>query len=148
MSKLEIAIRSIVELFGEKTAKPLFLRWGTLVFQYSLKKRPAMFGLAGLALKFVSEERKIRFILKRVLKEADKLFGVPHKLTEDEGNFYIEIKDCYYCGGLTSPNCICWLAVGFYSSLMRWTTGKDHNVREIECRAQGKESCIFSISKK
>ncbi|MGC1119583.1 MAG: 4-vinyl reductase [Candidatus Methanofastidiosia archaeon] len=141
------AIGSVVDLFGEKAAKPLLLRWGKLTFQYTLESQPTMFGLAGLITTFMSEERKMRFILSKVLAESDKLFGVTHILTEDETYFYVEVKNCYYCGGLKSSQCICWQPVGFWTSLMTWITGKTHEVKEIECRAQGKESCKFTISK-
>jgi predicted hydrocarbon binding protein len=97
---------------------------------------------------FMSEEGKTRFILKRVLKESENLYDVPHILTEDESNFNIEIRDCFYCGDHKSQNCICWPPVGFWISMMKWITGKDHDVREIGCRAQGKESCTFIIPKK
>lgn len=141
------AIGSVVDLFGEKAAKPLLLRWGKLVFQYALESRPTMFGLAGLTTTFMSEERKMRFILSKVLAELDKLFGVAHILTEDETHFHVEVKDCYYCGGVKSSECICWQPVGFWTSLMTWITGKEHEVKEIECKAQGKESCKFTIAK-
>jgi predicted hydrocarbon binding protein len=32
--------------------------------------------------------------------------------------------------------------------MMEWITGKEHDVREVECRAQGAESCKFVIPKK
>ena len=147
MTKFKNAIGLVVDLFGEKAAKPLLLRWGTLVFQYSLENRPALFGLTGLVTTFMSEEGKIRFILKRVLKESETLYSVPHILTEDDDNFYIEIKECFHCGGLQSPHCICWAPIGFWKSLMKWITQKDYDIKEVECRAQGKDSCKFIISK-
>lgn len=147
MSKFKNAIQLVIELFGEKAAKPLLLRWGKLVFEYSLESRPTLFGLAGIVTKFMSDEGKTRFILKRVLHESENLYDVPHILTEDTDNFYVEIKDCFYCGDLQSENCICWSPVGFWKSMMKWITGKEHTVKEIECRAQGKESCKFVISK-
>lgn len=148
MSKFKKAIELVIELFGEKAAKPLLLRWGRLVFEYSLESRPTLFGLAGLVTTFMSEERKTRFILKKVLQESEKLYDVPHVLTEDDDNFYVEIKNCFYCGSIQSENCICWPPVGFWTSMMTWITGKTHEVKEIECRAQGKESCKFVIPKK
>ena len=148
MSKFKNAISLVFELFGEKAAKPLLLRWGKLVFEYSLQDRPTLFGLAGLVTTFMSEEGKTRFILKKVLKESENLYDVPHILTEDEDNFYVEIEDCFYCGEYKSQNCVCWPPVGFWKSMMKWITGKEHDVKEIECRAQGKESCRFIIPKK
>lgn len=148
MSKFKQAIQLVIELFGEKAGKPLLLRWGRLTFEYALKERPTLFGLAGLVTKFMSEEGKTRFILKRVLKESENLYDVPHILTEDDDNFNIEIQDCFYCGDLHSENCICWPPVGFWIAMMEWITGKEYDVKEVECRAQGAESCKFVIPKK
>ena len=148
MSKFKYAIQLVIELFGEKAAKPLLLRWGGLTFEYALQSRPTLFGLTGLITTFMSEEGKTRFILKRVLKESETLYDIPHVLTEDKDNFFVEIRDCFYCGDLQSQSCICWPPVGFWMSMMKWITGKEHDVKEIECRAQGKESCRFVIPKK
>jgi predicted hydrocarbon binding protein len=148
MSKFKKAIGLVVDLFGEKAAHPLLLRWGRLTFEYALVNNPSLFGLAGIVTKFMSEKGKIRFILKRVLKESENLYDVPHILTEDDDNFCIEIKNCFYCGDLTSENCICWPPVGFWKGMMEWISDQEHEVREIECMAQGADSCKFIISKK
>jgi predicted hydrocarbon binding protein len=147
MSKFKNAIGLVIELFGEKAAKPLLLRWGKLTFEYALENQPTLFGLVGFITTFMSEEGKIRFILKRVLKESENLYNVPHILTEDSSNFYIEIKDCFYCDDIHSENCICWPPVGFWISMMRWITGKEYTVKETECRAQGAPSCKYVIPK-
>ena len=148
MSKFKDGIQLVIELFGEKAAKPLLLRWGRLTFEYALKERPTLFGLAGLITKFMSGEGKTRFVLKRVLKESENLYNVPHILTEDENNFNIEIKNCFYCVNLKSENCICWPPVGFWIAMMEWSAGEEYDVKEIECRAQGAESCKFVIPKR
>ncbi|HII95895.1 MAG TPA: hypothetical protein HA367_09245 [Candidatus Methanofastidiosum sp.] len=31
---------------------------------------------------------------------------------------------------------------------MKWATGKDYDVREVECMAMGAESCKYTIPKK
>jgi predicted hydrocarbon binding protein len=148
MSRFKRGIGLVIELFGEKAAKPLLLRWGKLTFEYALENKPTLFGLAGLVTTFMSEEGKTRFILKKVLKESENLYDVPHILTEDDGTFNIEIRNCFYCGELHSENCICWPPVGFWLSMMEWITGKEHDVHEVECMAQGAESCKFVIPKK
>lgn len=148
MSTFKNAIALVIELFGEKAAKPLLLRWGRLTFEYALQNRPTLFGLAGLVTTFMSEEGKVRFILKKVLRESETLYNVPHLLTEDENNFLIEIKECFYCGSLHSAQGICWPPVGFWMGMMKWITHKEYDVREVECRAQGAASCKFVIPKR
>jgi len=148
MDKFKRAIGLVIDLFGEKAARPLLLRWGRLTFTYALENKPTLFGLAGVMTKFMSDEGKIRFILKRVLKESEKLYNVPHILTENDAYFQIEIQNCFYCGDLTSQNCICWPPVGFWEKMMEWISQQHHEVKEIECMAQGAVSCKFIISKK
>lgn len=147
MGKFKKAIGLVTDLFGEKAARPLLLRWGRLTFKYALENKPTLFGLAGIVTKFMSGEGKTRFILKRVLKESEALYDVPHILTEDDQYFHIEIKNCFYCGDLTSENCICWPPVGFWEAMMEWISDQNHEVKEIECMAQGADSCKFIISK-
>ena len=148
MDRFKSAMGAVIELFGEKAARPLLTRWGKLTFDYALESNPTLFGLAGFATKFMSEEGKARFILKRVLKESENLYGVPHVLTETPDAFNIEIQNCFYCGNHKSNQCICWPPVGFWKSMMRWTTGKDYDVHETECIAMGAESCKYVIPKK
>ena len=148
MDRFKSAMGAVIELFGEKAARPLLTRWGKLTFDYALESNPTLFGLAGFATKFMSEEGKARFILKRVLKESENLYGVPHVLTETPDAFNIEIQNCFYCGNHKSNQCICWPPVGFWKSMMRWATGKDYDVHETECIAMGAESCKYVIPKK
>lgn len=148
MDRFKSAMGAVIELFGEKAARPLLTRWGKLAFDYALESNPTLFGLAGFATKFMSEEGKARFILKRVLKESENLYGVPHVLTETPDAFNIEIQNCFYCGNHESNQCICWPPVGFWKSMMRWATGKDYDVHETECIAMGAESCKYVIPKK
>lgn len=148
MDRFKSAMGAVIELFGEKAARPLLTRWGKLTFDYALESNPTLFGLAGFATKFMSEEGKARFILKRVLKESENLYGVPHVLTETPDAFTIEIQNCFYCGNHKSNQCICWPPVGFWKSMMRWATGKDYDVHETECIAMGAESCKYVIPKK
>lgn len=148
MDRFKSAMGAVIDLFGEKAARPLLTRWGKLTFDYALESNPTLFGLAGFATKFMNDEGKARFILKRVLKESENLYGVPHVLTETPDAFNIEIQNCFYCGNHKSNQCICWPPVGFWKSMMRWATGKDYDVHETECIAMGAESCKYVIPKK
>ena len=78
MDRFKGAMGAVIDLFGEKAARPLLMRWGKLTFDYALESKPALFGLAGFATKFMNDEGKSRFILKRVLKESENLYGMPH----------------------------------------------------------------------
>ncbi len=148
IDKFKGAMGAVLELFGEKAAKPLLLRWGKLTFDYSLESRPTLFGLAGVATKFLNDEGKIRFFLKRVLAESENLYGVPHVLTETDDTFNIEIQNCFYCGNHKSTQCVCWSPAGFWKGMIKWATGKDYDVHEVECIAMGAASCKYVISKK
>lgn len=146
--RLKNAIGVVINLFGEKAARPLLLRWGKLSFEYAIDKKPALFGLAGFVTKFMGDEEKIRFILKKSLKEAENFYGAPHFLTETPDSFNVEIKNCFYCGNVKSDQCVCWVTIGFWKSMLKWATGKDYDVHETECMAMGAESCKYVLPKK
>lgn len=59
MDRFKSAMGAVIELFGEKAARPLLTRWGKLTFDYALESNPALFGLAGFATKFMNDEGKV-----------------------------------------------------------------------------------------
>ncbi len=147
MDEFKRAFRAVHRVFGEKAARPLLLRWGELTFTYALENKPRLFGLVGPVTKLMTQEQKERFILKRVLKESENLYNVPHIMTEDSEYFYVEIQNCFYCGDMDTDIPICHSPKGSWLAMMRWITGKEHEITEIACQAMGDESCTFRIKK-
>ncbi|MFA7691249.1 MAG: response regulator [Methanofastidiosum sp.] len=140
-------IQNIFYIFGEKGARPILYICGKAGFKNSLEDTPALFGVAGVAMKLMSSEKKKKFILSKVLKRLEEIFGNPHILEEDENNLYVKLPVCPYCKGLTSTKPICYTPIGFYEEVLRWTTGKPEKVEQIQCKAMGHENCVFQISK-
>ncbi|NMC59066.1 MAG: response regulator [Candidatus Methanofastidiosa archaeon] len=140
-------IHNVFDIFGEKGAKPILYICGKAGFKHSLEEKPALFGIAGVAMKVMSDEKKKKFILPKVLKKLEEIFGNPHILEEDEKNLYVRLPDCQYCRGLKSTNPICFTPIGFYEEVIKWATGKSEKVEQIQCRAMGHESCVFKIPK-
>ena len=140
-------IQNVFYIFGEKGARPILYICGKAGFKHSLEDNPALFGVAGVAMKLMSEEKKKKFILSRVLKRLEEIFGNPHILEEDEKNLYVKLPVCPYCKGLTSTKPICYTPIGFYEEVMKWATGKPEKVEQIQCKAMGHENCVFQISK-
>lgn len=140
-------IQNVFYIFGEKGAKPILFICGKAGFKHSLEDNPTLFGVAGVAMKLMSENKKKKFILTKVLKRLEEIFGNPHILEEDEENFYVKLPLCPYCKGLTSTKPICYTPIGFYEEVINWATGKPEKVEQIQCKAMGHEYCIFKIPK-
>ncbi len=140
-------IQNIFYIFGEKGARPILYICGKAGFKNSLEENPKLFGVAGLAMKLMSEKKKKKFILRKVLKRLEEIFGNPHILEEDEDNFYVKLPVCPYCKGLTSTKPICYTPIGFYEEVIKWATGKPEKVEQIQCKAMGHENCVFKIPK-
>jgi len=140
-------IQNVFFIFGEKGARPILYICGKAGFKHSLEDNPKLFGVAGLAMKLMSENKKKKFILTKVLKRLEEIFGNPHILEEDENNFYVKLPVCPYCKGLTSTKPICYTPIGFYEEVLKWATGKPEKVEQIQCKAMGHENCVFQISK-
>lgn len=142
-----ILIQTIFDIFGQKGAKAILYICGKEGFKNSLKHNPALFGVAGVALKFMSNEKKKKFILEKVLKKLEEIFGNVHILEEDQSYFYIKLPECPYCKGQKSDSPICYTPIGFYEEVIKWATGKSEKVEQIQCIAMGHENCVFKISK-
>ena len=140
-------IQNVFYIFGEKGAKPILYICGKAGFKHSLEDNPALFGVAGAAMKLMSENRKKKFILTKVLKRLEEIFGNPHFLEEDDNNLYVKLPICPYCKGLTSTKPICYTPIGFYEEVLKWATGKSEKVEQIQCKAMGHENCVFQIPK-
>ncbi|NMC60715.1 MAG: hypothetical protein GYA51_15225 [Candidatus Methanofastidiosa archaeon] len=140
-------VRSVFEVFGEKAAKPILYICGKVGFEHSIKDSPALFGLAGIGLKLMSDEKKKKAILSKILKKSEEMFETTYLLDEDENNLYIKTAGCIYCEGITSTTPICYTPLGFYEAALKWATGKPEKVVQIQCRAMGHENCTFQVSK-
>jgi predicted hydrocarbon binding protein len=137
---------SLIEIFGERGARPILYNAGRRGFQVVLEKNPAMFGLVGLGLKVLSKRKRLEKIFTIGAEGTNKVFGENQRFYISDEGFVCELFDCYWCKGIKSEGCVCFGEVGLDAEVAKWATGDEHEVKEVLCRARGDDVCKFIIS--
>jgi len=140
------ALNRAVEEFYGRAGKGMLRRIGRASFRYGIEKQAILMGVAGTALKFASQKARVKFIITQMAKS----------LMDVNDETYIEVQEtpeglvltdftCGVCCCRKAERPICHLYVGSISEAVKWATGRDYEVREIECRAMGTEACRFLV---
>jgi len=141
------ALNQAVEEFYGRAGKGMLKRIGRASFHYGVEEQAALMGVAGAALKLMPQKTRIKFILTQTAKS----------LMDVNEETYIEIQEtpdglvfadftCGVCCCRKAEHPICHLYIGSISEAVKWATGHNYEVREIECRAMGAEACRFLVA--
>ncbi len=135
-----------IEEFYGRAGKGILQRVGRASFQYGVNEQAALLGIAGAALKVLPQKQRIKFILNALVNALKKTNPrVEAWSGELDGKLvYIE-PTCAICYGRTSDRPICHLYIGTLSEAVKWATGKEYEVTETECVANGGRYCRFEI---
>jgi predicted hydrocarbon binding protein len=139
-------VKSIIDVFGEKGARPLLYKAGRRGFQLVMEKNPAMIGFMGLGLKLLSKRKRLEKVMEIGAESTNKVFGENQRFYVGQEGFVLELFDCYWCKGLKSEGPICFGDVGLNAEVAKWATGEEHDVKEVLCRAKGDDVCKIVIS--
>jgi predicted hydrocarbon binding protein len=139
-------IAGIIDVFGEKGARPILYSAGRRGFQLVLEKNPRMIGFAGLGLKLLSKKKRLEKVFTLGAESANKNFGENQRFYVSDEGFVCELFECYWCEGLTSNGPVCFGEVGLDAEVAKWATGDEYEVREVLCRARGDDVCKIVIS--
>ncbi len=154
--KLEIPIAdftqlnaSILDIFGEKGARPLLYNSGRMGVQVILKENPSLMGFVRLGFRALPVRKRAEKVLAVTSKQANKIFGENQRFSVTKDGFVTEIYDCFWCKGLKTSEPICHAEVGFETEAIKWATGGvEYDVREVSCVACGDKSCTFVAREK
>jgi predicted hydrocarbon binding protein len=138
------------EALGAQRARSIFFRVGEQSAAKARRLRPGQTALAGTGLRLLPEGRRLRLILERLAEQAERLYGTPHHLVEEESAFFVELPDCPHCAGIapqqaTQP--VCHVPVGAIAETVAWAMGRKHLVEEVACIALGDEVCRFRVAR-
>jgi hypothetical protein len=137
----------IFTMYGEGPSRGLFRRWGTVFGTTALKRRPSAALLKPL-LKVLPLQRRLHTVLDAVVAEANQTRGAPLQTLQDAIDHYtITFRDCLYCDNLHPSEPVCYTVVGILEAALKWGTGRDFAVTEVQCRARGAAACVFEIGK-
>jgi len=82
---------------------------------------------------------------EKLLEHGIGIFKV-EKADADNLNFIVTVSEDLDCSGLpVSGTTVCEYDEGFLAGVFKMYTGKDFEVKEIDCWATGERTCRFSI---
>ncbi len=139
-------LNQAIEDFYGRAGKGMLRRIGKASFQYGVREQAALLGVAGVALKFLPERQRIKFILNGMVNALKKSNPQVNAWVDESGDrlAYIE-STCAICHSRQSETPICYLYVGSIGEAVQWATGKEHQVTETHCLAKGDPYCRFEI---
>lgn len=149
-------LADIYEIFGAQGARPIFLRGGRLGSAELRRQRPAQFAVSGIALRLLSTNRRIQFVLDRLVEQGTDMYGASYHLEEQENAFFLQMTQCPYCVEITRRRAaenkpvtkpVCHIPAAVIAEMIEWATGNRHLVQEIACIATGDPACRFRVSK-
>jgi predicted hydrocarbon binding protein len=134
-----------IEDFYGRAGKGILRRVGRASFQYGIREQGALMGVAGAALKLMSQKGRIKFVLNAMVNALKKTNPqVDAWVEEGEKIAYCE-KTCAICLGRQSEQPICALYVGSIGEAVHWATGQDYEITETHCLAKGDPYCRFEV---
>jgi predicted hydrocarbon binding protein len=142
----------LLNFFG-RASKSMLLRIGRISARHGIDRQSAMFGLAALvASKVLPLPAQMKLGMEAMQDGFRKVYGtggVDMRLrVEDRGQALAYIaEDCPMCAGKLAKTPICFIHTGAITEGFRWQTGREVEVREIECRAMGAPACVWEASK-
>jgi bacteriochlorophyll 4-vinyl reductase len=140
------ALNQAVEEFYGRAGKGMLQRIGRTSFRYGVEEQATLMGVAGTALKVMPQKTRIKFILTQVAKSLMEVNEETNiDVQETPEGFVFTDYTCGVCCCRKAEQPICHLYIGSISEAVKWATGRDYEVREIECRAMGAEACRFLI---
>ncbi len=142
----------ILNFYG-RAGKSMVVRTGRLTSKYAVDKQGAIYNAAAkTAAKLMSPEKQVKLVLDSMSNGYNKLyaennislnFGV-----EDRGEKWaFTSAECPLCAGIEADLTICWGRSGTIQEALLWLTGKNFDVEEVECRAQGAAACVWEVNK-
>ena len=141
------ALNQAVEEFYGRAGKGMLQRIGRASFRYGVEEQAMLMGVAGTALKLMPQKTRIKFILSQMAKSLMSVNEDTYiEVQETPQGFVFADFTCGVCCCRKTEHPTCHLYAGSISEAVKWATGQDYEVREIECRAMGAEACRFLVA--
>lgn len=143
---------SLLNFFG-RAAKSMLLRTGRLSTLLAIEKQGKAFGIAILvASKVLPIPTQLKVGMEKMqegFRKQSQAVGQEQRMRiKDRGTKLAYItEDCAMCAGKQADGPICWLFTGSLQESVRWLTGKEFEIIEVECRAAGAPACVWEINK-
>ena len=142
----------LFDFFG-RAGKSMVMRIGRLSTQKSIEQQGALFNVAAtVASKVLPIPAQLKIGLENMQDGFHKLYqptgrDMRLRLEDRDDRLAYVAEDCPTCAGKHASEPMCWQWVGTLQEALRWLTGKEFEVQEVECRAMGAPACVWEINK-
>jgi bacteriochlorophyll 4-vinyl reductase len=141
------ALNQAVQEFYGRAGKGMLQRIGRASFHYGVDDQATLMGVAGAALKLMPQKTRIKLILTQMAKSLmDVNEDTEIEVQETPQGFVFADYTCGVCCCRRAEHPVCYLYVGSISEAVKWATGQEYEVHELECRAMGAEACRFLVA--
>ena len=139
----------LLDFFG-RAGKSMTMRMGRISARHAIDQQSELYGLAALvASKILPVSTQIKLGLEAMQNGYRRVMPHVRLRIEDRGDKWAYITEtCTMCAGKEATDHICWTFSGILQELLRWQTGKEFEIDEVQCRAQGAPTCVWEIAKK
>ncbi len=139
----------LLNFFG-RAGKSMNMRVGRISARHAIAVQSDIYGLAALvASKILPVSTQIKLGLEAMQNGYRRLMPHVRLRIEDRGDKWAYITEtCTMCAGKEATDHICWTFSGILQELLRWQTGKEFEIDEVQCRAQSGPVCVWEIHKK
>ena len=141
------AQQAVEDFYGPRGARAMLVRIGRATFQRTLKERPAILGLAGLAFKALPLGARMRLVLDNITNAANKDVNLQAHLRDEPDAYYYVNEECPCRWRPKHDKPACFVTVGVLQQAIAWATGKNFKVEEVACISNGASACVYRIPK-
>ncbi len=151
LEKLHNIQLALFELLGYKSSRGLMGLIGREISRQGIERRARLTSALKLSVKILPESKKIQILLNFLVKQAEERYTIAMnpaaEVKEEQDHFLFIHKQWHTSEGVNADMPVCTDLVGMIEYLVEWITGKKHEVKEIECRAQGGSADVVRIAK-
>ncbi len=146
--RISLLMQAFEKTYGIQAGRGTALRIGRACFTYGLREYGSLLGITEMAFRLLPLPGKFR-------RGADLLAGLFNRHTdqrvrveEQEDRLIWHIQRCPLCWERRTSEPACHLAVGLLQESLYWLSGgRQFDVEEIDCIAQGASTCAIVIDK-
>lgn len=139
---------ALEEMYGIRGGRGMALRIGQSAFARGLKNFGAMQAVAHPAFRNLALPKRIDYGLQGLASILTN-FSDQNSHVENNGDALLFVSDVSpFSWNRTSDKPVCHMMGGIILECLRWSSnGYEFYVREVECRANGHEHCMFRVNK-
>ena len=148
-TELSAIINALERMYGPQASRSLGMRIGRAAFRYGLKEFGASLGVADLAFRLLPFGIKLKIGVESVFGVFNKFSDQTGHIEETEETMLWHVERCPICWGRSVGRPVGFMATGALQEGLFWVSGgKDFEVSEITCIAQGDARGTFVIQKR